>query len=472
MRKNIHIALLLLLIMSCKTESKEAFDMILQNGNVINIETGTISTLDIFVNNGRIVKIMAANELTNFNSDTVIDASGKYILPGFWDNHVHFRGGDSLIKANKDFLKLYIANGITAVRDAGGDLATSVMTWKKEITNGQLIGPTIYTSGPKIDGPNATWAGSLIVENASDISKALDSLQQLKTDFVKIYESRISRSAYLETVSQATKRGLITSGHMPFTVELKENIEAGIGAIEHLYYVLKGCSSKEKEITQAIIHKEYGFWQSMEKLIASYDTETAHGTFEQLKDNDVYVVPTLHIGHVLSYLDEENHTEDPYLKLMSRALISTYEGRINRALNSSDKAKKDRKALDTFFGVLTKSLSDANVRLLAGSDSGAFNSYTYPGVSLHKELEALVNTGISPLEALKSSAYNGAHFLKKNNDYGTIAIGKVSDLVLLNANPLDDITNSRRIFKVIKEKNIYDPQKITENLDCQNCFIQ
>ncbi len=464
--------LLSLLIFSCQTIEKETYDLVISNGNTIDIETGNIERQDIFIKNGRIQKIVTSGGSTNYQFQEKIDAKGKYILPGFWDNHVHFRGGDSLIKANKDFLKLYIANGITTVRDAGGDLTTSVLAWKKEIANGQLIGPTIYTSGPKIDGPNATWAGSLVVENASDVSKALDSLQQLKTDFVKIYESRISRTAYLETVSQATKRGLITSGHMPFTVELKENIDAGIGAIEHLYYVLKGCSSKEKEITQAIINKEYGFWQSMEKLIDSYDTKTAQRTFEQLKDNDIYVVPTLHIGHVLSYLDEENHTEDPYLKLIPKELVATYEGRIKRALNSSDKAKKDRKALDTFFVTLAKSLSDANVHLLAGSDSGAFNSYTYPGVSLHKELEALVNAGISPLKALKTSAYNGAHFLKKNNDYGTIAIGKISDLVLLNANPLNDIKNSRKVFKVIKEKYIYDPQKITENLNCQNCFIQ
>lgn len=464
--------LLNLLIFSCKAIEKETYDLVITNGNTIDIKTGNIDQQDIYIKNGRIQKIVASGDSADYLFQEKIDAKGKYILPGFWDNHVHFRGGDSLIKANKRFLKLYIANGITTVRDAGGDLTTSVLKWKKEIANGQLIGPTIYTSGPKVDGPNATWPGSLVVENASDVSKALDSLQQLKTDFVKIYDSRISRKAYLETVSQATKRGFISSGHMPFSVELNESINAGIGAVEHLYYVLKGCSSKEKEITQAIINKEYGFWQSMEKLMATYDIKTAQHTFEQLKDNDVFVVPTLHIGHVLSYLDEENHAEDPYLKLMSKELIATYKGRINRALNSPDKAKKDRKALNTFFVKLVKSLSDANVHLLAGSDCGAFNSYTYPGVSLHKELEALVSAGISPLKALKTSAYNGAHFLKKNDDYGTIAIGKVSDLVLLNANPLDDIKNSRKIFKVIKEKHIYDPQKITENLDCQNCFIQ
>ncbi len=461
-----------LLLFSCEKVQKETYELVITNGKTIDIETGNIKQQDIFIIDGKIVKITPSGGNSDYLFQEKIEATGKYVLPGFWDNHVHFRGGDSLIKANKDFLRLFIGNGITTVRDAGGDLTPSVRIWQKEIADGQLIGPTIYTSGPKIDGPHATWAGSLVVENSNDVSKALDSLQQLKTDFVKIYESRISRSAYLETVSQATQRGLITSGHMPFTVELKENIAAGIGAIEHLYYVLKGCSSKEKEITQAIVNKEYGFWQSMAKLINSYDEQTAQNTFRQLKENQVYIVPTLHIGHVLSYLDEENHTQDPYLKLMPKEIIATYEGRINRALNSSDKAKKERKELDKLFIQLAKSLSDANISLLAGSDSGAFNSYTYPGVSLHRELEAFVQAGIPPLKALQASAYNGAHFLKKNNAYGTITVGKVSDLVVLNANPLENIKNSRRIFRVIKGKFTYDPIKITEHLNCQNCFIQ
>ncbi len=472
MKSLLQLITLFFLVFSCRTIKKETFDLVIKNGNVIDIETGSISQKDLFIMDGRIQKIIPAGNANDYLALEKIDASNKYILPGFWDNHVHFRGGDSLISANKGFLKLFIANGITSVRDAGGDLTTSVIKWKKEISKGQLIGPTIYTSGPKIDGPNPTWAGSLIVQNKNDVSKALDSLQQLKTDFVKIYESRISRNAYLETVTQAKQRGLITSGHMPFSVELQENINAGIGAIEHLYYVLKGCSSEEKEITQALINKEYGFWDSMDKLIHSYDEKTASKTFERLKENNVYVVPTLHIGHVLSYLDEENHDADPYLKLMPQKLIATYEGRIKRALNSSDKARKDRKQLDAVFTQLAKSLNDANVNLLAGSDSGAFNSYTYPGVSLHKELEALVASGISTLHALKTSAYNGAHFLKKDRDHGSIAIGKVSDLVVLNANPLEDIKNSRKIFRVIKGNTIYDPQEITKNLNCNNCFVQ
>ncbi len=285
------LLLIVLLLFSCNEEKKEHYDIVIENGNCIDIVTGEITLKTIYISEGRIVKFSTSKDDSNYKAEKVIDANGKYILPGFWDNHVHFRGGESLINANKEFLKLFIANGITTVRDAGGDLTPSVMQWKTQIAEGRLIGPTIYTSGPKIDGPNGTWAGSLVVENESDVIKALDSLQKIKVDFVKIYESRISETAYLSTVKEATKRGLITSGHMPFSVTLEETVKAGLGAVEHLYYVLKGCSENEKQITQAILNKELEFWQSMEQLIASYNEETAQKTFQLLKNNNTYVVP-------------------------------------------------------------------------------------------------------------------------------------------------------------------------------------
>lgn len=362
-------------------------------------------------------------------------------------------------------------NGITTVRDAGGDLTSSVMAWKQQIENKSLVGPTIFSAGPKIDGKNATWAGSLVVETEDDISVALDSLQALNVDFVKLYDSRISGDLYLKTIQEATKRGLITSGHMPFTVELEETLDSGIGGIEHLYYVLKGCSSEEKQITEAIKNGEYGFWASMEKLIATYQDSTAENTFKSLKEHSTFVVPTLHIGNVLSYLDEVDHEKDEYLKLMLPGIVKTYEGRIRRSLNSSEQARQNRKELNSFFKSLAKLLSDANVKLLAGSDSGASNSYTYPGISLHQELEAMVDAGISNLEALQNSAYNGSQFLKKESDYGTVTAGKISDLVILNSNPLDDISNTRDIEFVIKGNDVFNPEIIANEINCMECII-
>jgi imidazolonepropionase-like amidohydrolase len=166
-------------IIGCQEKTKETVDLIIQNGNVINLETGEIEQKDIYISNGRIKNLGNSDEFPLYDGNKLINAKGKYILPGFWDNHVHFRGGEGLISNNKNFLKLFLANGITTVRDAGGDLTPNVMQWRKGISEGTLLGPDIYTSGPKIDGPNATWAGSLEVENELDIEKALDSLTNL-----------------------------------------------------------------------------------------------------------------------------------------------------------------------------------------------------------------------------------------------------------------------------------------------------
>ncbi|WP_299248146.1 amidohydrolase family protein [uncultured Aquimarina sp.] len=468
--KIIVLALLCISILSCSNKEKEQYDIVISNINLIQVENGDISKNTVYINKGKIVKLATVDSIDTYIAKNKIDGTDKFLLPGFWDNHIHLRGGDSLIKENKNLLPLFIANGVTTVRDAGGDLTNEVLKWREEIKNNELIGPTIYTSGPKLDGVNATWAGSIAIESSEDVIKALDSLEKIPADFVKIYDSRISKENYLEILKQATERGIISSGHMPFTVELNEAVNSGIGAIEHLYYVLKGCSSEETEITKAIIRKELSFWGAMDGLIATYNDTTAQKTFQLLKDNNTYVVPTLHIGNVLSYLDEVDHTADPYLKIIGEGIIKTYDGRIKRALTASDEAKKSRKELNTFFKKLTKSLQEADVKLLAGSDSGAYNSYTYSGVSLHSELEAMVSAGLKPLEALKTSAYNGSNYLKKDKITGTIEIGKVSDLVILNSNPLLNINNTRDIYQVIKGDQVYDPKKIMKEYNCLECL--
>ena len=437
---------------SPKESNKESFDLVISNANVIDVQSGAITKQTLYINNGILVETTPELK-TGFHTFKHINVQGAYLLPGFWDNHVHFRGGEPLIAQNEKFLEQFIKYGITTVRDAGGDLTSQVQQWNQEIQSGHRVGPTIYTSGPKLDGPDARWEGSLPVSSQEDITTALDSLQALHTDYVKLYDSTLSRKHYLDIIKAAETRNMITSGHMPFTVELEEAIDAGLDNVEHLYYVFKGCSSKEKEITQQIIDGKLGFWGSMAQLIDTYDETTAQQTFTRLKANNVFVTPTLHIGDVLSYLDEVDHSQDAYLSHLEDAFVKTYEGRVNGALNASAKAKKDRKELQQFFIKLTKSLHDAGVRLLAGSDCGAFNSYTYPGPSLHKELEQLVIAGLTPLQALQTSGYNGSQFLRKEG-YGT-AIGNKADFVVLAKNPLEDIKNTQRVIHTIQNGRLH-----------------
>ncbi|MEH6406729.1 MAG: amidohydrolase family protein [Leeuwenhoekiella sp.] len=453
---------LLLLFLSCQTQVPN-FDLAIHNVNIIDLETGDITKgQSVFIVGDTIHSIVSTRDLVTSQAAQNIDGEGQYLLPGFWDNHVHFRGGDSLVSANKNFLNLFIANGITTVRECGGDMTNKIHDWQKEIAAGDLVGPTIYTSGPKIDGPSARWAGSLEVSTDEDVTKALDSLQALNVDFVKLYESSISGDMYLKAIKEATDRGMITSGHMPFTVTLDEAIEAGIGASEHLYYVLKGCSLEEKEITEAVKKGKTSFWSSLSQVMQTYSDSVAQIQFKKLVDNNVFVVPTLYIGHTLSYLDEENHSKDKYLDYMGKGIEKTYSGRITSALNAAPEFVTMRKKLDSTFVDLAGKLQDNGVSLLAGSDCGAFNSYIYPGISLHKELKALVDAGLTPLEALQTSALNGARFLEKEKP--AVLVGKSADLVLLSGNPLKDITQTENITWVIKNSKAYDTEALKQML--------
>lgn len=442
------ISIFLLNVLGC-SQKEERYDIRISQVSLID-ENGLLKKglYDVYTQGDSISWITSYDQAILRGATTEINGTGKFLLLGLWDNHAHFRGSEALIPQNKKFLKKFIEYGITTVRDAGGDLTPQIQRWNTEIKAKSLVGPTIYTSGPKLDGPKARWAGSLEVATPQEIDKALDSLQNLGVNYVKLYDSTISGHNYLEIIKKAESRGMITSGHMPFTVQLDDAINAGLDNVEHLYYILKGCSSEEAAITEKIRAGEMGFWDSMSQLIKTYDEKTAQNTFKKLKDQQVFVTPTLHIGNILSYLEEVDHTQDPYLKELSQEFVATYEGRIKSAQNASSQARKDRKELQDFFLKLTKSLNDAGVQLLAGSDSGAYNSYTYPGPSLHGELEQMVKAGLSPSEALKTS-YNGATFLDIEG-YG-FQEGNTANLLLLNSNPLDSIKNTRDINLVIKE---------------------
>ena len=445
--KNTLVCFIITLLLSCNHEP--SFDLSILDVKRIDIETAQIDNVDIYINQDRVVLIQNA-DLKNLVAKETVNAKGAFAIPGLWDNHIHFRGGESLLKDNEMFLEQLIDYGITSVRDTGGDLAISIKRWQLEILKNERIGPTIFTSGPKIDGRNPTWQGSLEVESEAELDQALDSLEQLEVDFIKIYDSKLNGRLFLSALKKSKTRGFKSSGHMPFSVTLNQALDAGMNGVEHLYYILKGSSKDELEITKQFQSGTLGFWQAMPLLINSYDDATAQSLFNKLKQQEVFVIPTLYIGNTLSYLDEIDHSNDEYLNSLSPSFKITYERRIKSARNSTLETRANRKKLDTLFGKLAIKLHESGVKLMAGSDAGAYNSYIYPGPSLHKELESLVAVGLSPLEALKTSVINGPKWLGVEKSYGAIAIGKKADILLLKKNPLIDITNTTSIQAVIK----------------------
>ncbi|PHN05734.1 amidohydrolase [Flavilitoribacter nigricans DSM 23189 = NBRC 102662] len=447
-------------LLSC-TPNDPDIDLLITHAQVVDVRNGKIlPDRSVAIRNDTIVRIMAG-EATDLRAAQTLDASGQYLIPGLWDMHVHFRGGDTLTEENKKLIPLYLAHGITTVRDAGGDLTDALMQWRADILSGTMDGPNIYTSGPKLDGPNGTWAGSIGVGSVEEVSAALDSLEEIGVDYVKIYDSRITADVYLEIIRQAEARGLKTTGHMPFTAKLEDAIDAGLDASEHLYYAMKGCSPLEDSITAAVRENPVGFWAQLQGYIDSYDPATARALFQKMAAGKTAIVPTLYVGYTINRLAEDDHQQDTMLAYIGPGIQSTYSGRVRGARRSSPAMKAMRQDMEALFQSMVRPMQEEGVLVLAGSDCGPFNSFVYPGSSLHEELKLMVhNAGLSPAEALRAATLNGAIFFEQEAHYGSIEPGKIAELVLLEENPLENIESTQTVSKVILRGKVYERSQL------------
>ncbi|HEX4849191.1 MAG TPA: amidohydrolase family protein, partial [Puia sp.] len=453
----------LCLVCVCYSQTrKDKFTIIITNANIVDVVNNKIIPHQLIAISGNTISAVdEVSKVNHYKADRYIDAKNHFILPGLWDMHMHFRGGDSLIEANKKLLTLFLAYGVTTVRECGGDITSTVLTWKKQILQGELVGPKIFTSGPKIDGPKAYWAGSLEVETPTQVSQALDSLQKLNVDFVKVYDSKISREAYLEIITQAHQRGMKITGHMPFTVKLTEGVERGMNGSEHMFNVYKACSSKEDSITNLIqerahTDKPIPFYTAVPYFYDSYDENKANELFVYLARNKFTITPTLFVvQNDLVDLKYHDHSADSLLSYIDPKIQATYQLRLNLAKKQSDEMNVALKKFMVKTNSMVPQMYAAGVNILAGSDCGAFNSFMYPGESLHEELKLMVTSGLTPSQALQTAIINGAKFMGVANFYGSIQKGKSSDIMVLDANPLTDIQAIDQIDMVISNGRLY-----------------
>jgi imidazolonepropionase-like amidohydrolase len=434
-------SLLALLVGCARRPTKlQIYDVVINHVTIVDVLTGQLTPNQVVaIERGKIVEIQTADK-NSYAAKQYVNGNGRYLIPGLWDMHVHFRGGDSLAAANKKSLTLYLAHGITTVRDAGGDLTPSLFQWRRDMDAGRLAGPRIFTSGPKIDGPGAYWPGSLEVETPAQIRHALDSLQRLKVDYVKLYDSKISGAAYLETIRQAQRRGLKTTGHMPYSVTLGQAIKNGLDATEHLYYVFKACSGKEDSLTALVRNslgtaKPLGLFAVLPAVYDTYSPTAAARIFALMAKRHTAVVPTLYIQKTLTELVDYDHAQDSLRAYIDPKILATYQRRLASARQQPLAAQVFSKKLNSKFMGLIPQMQAAGVSILAGSDSGPFNSFIYPGASLQGELEMLVLAGLTPLQALQAATVNGAKFMGVASQTAAIAPGKDADLVLLTGNP-------------------------------------
>jgi imidazolonepropionase-like amidohydrolase len=435
-----------------RTPQGTPVDLLITRARVVDTRSGAITAGRVIAIRGdTIVAIGDSTEGSRFRARQVIDAAGRHVIPGLWDMHMHFGGGDTLIAENRVLLPLYLAHGVTAVRDAAGDLPSTVLAWRDSVARGLLDGPMIFTSGPKIEGKNSIWPGDTEVETEAGIDSALDNLQRLRVDFVKLTDNALKPELFRYALGQATRRGMRTSAHIPSGVPVREAVGLGLKSIEHLSYAIRaGVEGSPRQGTDNA---------------SRYDTATALSAYRLMAERGTAVTPTLNISRTLAWLDSEDHSKDEYLKYIGPGLRATYAWRIERQAGSTPEAIARRHANYEFSSSKLPLLQQSGVLILAGTDAGFLNSYDYPGIGLHDELGHLVKAGLTPLQALQASTINGARWLGRESRHGMLAQGSASDLVILDGNPIADISATRRIHGVVARGRYLDRAKLDSMLE-------
>ncbi|MEQ8684082.1 MAG: amidohydrolase family protein [Imperialibacter sp.] len=450
----------------CKPGEPNVSDtaVLIANANVIDVATGQIAKeRAILIDSGRIVSIGASNELSaQVIEDRRFDAGGRYVIPGLWDMHVHIEGED-LVEDNRALLPLYVAYGITTVRDCASDLGELVLAWRDSINNDQLFGPQIFTAGSKLEGINSIWKGDLEIANEEELEQMLDKLDGYNVDFVKITENTLPGDLFLTSVKEARKRGYKVTGHVPYDLSVEELATAGFSAIEHASYTLR-LGSDDSGIVDSIRAEKLTRAEAGAVYNSTFNQDSAFARYKMLAEQGVAVTPTLIGGKQLAYLDENNHQNDAYLKYLTDRFTSKYQWRIDRMAGETPEQKQGRKDRYQLIAEQLPYLHKAGVAILAGSDAAALNTFVYPAQALHEELVLFQEAGLEPLAILQSATINGAKFFSVQDKLAGIVPGMEADLVILNSNPLDDISATQDIFAVVNDGEYLSRQKLDELL--------
>ena len=434
-------------------------DVIIRHVSIVDVEAAkTIAEQAVVLKGEDIVAVGSDSAIAkDWRADRIIEGEGRYLIPGLWDMHVHFGGGPELIEENRALLPLYVANGITTIRDASGDLPDQVLAWRGDIASGKLFGPRLLTSGAKIEGIAPVWKGTIEVGSEADVDAALDRLKNRdKVDFVKITDSTLKPELFLYALRRAKALGLRTSGHIPMALTTQQAVDAGISSIEHLDYAYNAGAKDEAAIAADFAAGRIDRAEANRRLDAGFDRDTAMAAYRRFAAKGVFVTPTLNGSRIIAYLDRDDHSTDEGLAYIGPKLRKTYDWRIERAAKADAAAIAARHKQIEDVAAILPMLAEAGVPIIAGTDAGFLNSFNYPGFGLHDEIGLFVEKGLSPAQALASATRAGPAWFGWLDRYGAIKPGMAADLVLLTKNPLEDIGATRAIDTVVLRGVVQD----------------
>lgn len=449
-------SLLLLAVTACSEPEQGQIidaDLIIENVDVISMASDSVDEdQSVFLKDGIIVEIARSSQYRPTTGATVVDGAGKYLIPGLADMHVH-------VWSNSE-LPLYVANGITLVRNMWGDPSTLAM--RDRVESGDVMGPRIVTAGQLVDGDPPIWGEYSGVATSPDEARALmDDQRQSGFDFFKIY-SRLSVETFDGIAAYSSETGFPFAGHVPNAVPLEHALQSGISAIEHLTGWTNATQLSESPyLTRQQESDSAKRWANNTRVAEQLksgdltltdliDLDETRRLARLAAANGVWHVPTLTVNKriVTSSRQAKAEFERPEMRFISPDTRASWDPSLDFRLK--DYTDEQLEASQIFFSrhlEVVRILHESGAPLLAGTD--APNPFVLHGFAIHEELQYLVDAGLNPYQALVAATRAPAEFLGEDDDFGTIAVGKRADLVLLNANPLDDISATRQIAGVV-----------------------
>jgi imidazolonepropionase-like amidohydrolase len=394
----------------------------------------------------------------------VVDGQRRYLIPGLWDMHVH---------QVRNFLTLYIANGVTGVREMGMSALPlpETVALRKRIEQGQTIGPRFFAAGPTLDARPSSRISEVSARDAEEGRAAVDALRRAGADFIKVYQL-LDRHTYFAIAEEAKRQNIPFAGHLPEAITLEEAARAGQRSIEHLTLgnssgLLPLCSSQETELRRRLEEQFRktvpsrrndpsmlpGRRELMKFTVDTFDEGRCLTGLRKLAPYKTWHTPTLMAG-MRRGVHDDSILQDPRLQYAATAFRRQWESTRPKYLaifSESDTAA----FLDVLLRIVA-AMQRAGVGLLAGTDGPVAAFFAAPGFSLHQELELLVSAGLTPIEAIRTATLNPARYFGLEGSIGTVESGKLADLILLSANPLEDIHHTQRIEAVVANGRYFD----------------
>ena len=419
--------------------------IVFQSVNVIPMDRERVlENQTVVVQNGRITAMGSAGSVKIGTNALVIDAKGKYLMPGWAEMHAHVPPNEDM-EAMKEVLTLYLANGITTIRGMLGH--PKHLELRSGINSGAILGPHFYTTGPSFNGQT--------VKSAERGAQMVRDQKAAGYDYLKLHPG-LTKETFPAIAKTAHEVGIPFVGHVSFNVGVWRAIEAGYSSIDHMDGFIEALVPRADTLAEPETG-QFAAW-----IAYRADASQIPKLVKALREKRIRVVPTQALAERwLSPLPADAFTGDSDLKYMKPEQVKAWVNTKNGYNNNPNFSKEHAAALIQIRKKLIAECQKGGVDLLLGSDAPQI--FNVPGFSIHNEMKYMVDAGLTPYQVLRTGTVNVASYLNKP-DWGTIKTGNVSDLVLLNGNPLKDISQTKAIEGVMMGTNWLSKEYIQQEL--------